>query len=218
MTHPTLAELISTHGRRVEYSPNRVLFHEGDESRTVYACVSGRINLFVTTPTGREIVLGAKTAGQAFGELSALDGGRRSATAIAMTRTVTAQMTGAEFLAALEETPNLPMVVLRELAEHLRIANSRAGAVASEHVGERVANLLVELTVKFRRHGPKSGPVELPITQHELAAWVSCTREAVARSLAPLRESGAIETGRNRITVHDVDLVLDVARKSAHHA
>ena len=128
MTHPTLAEIISTHGRRVEYDPDRVLFHEADESRTVYACVSGRINLFVTNPTGREIVSGAKTAGQAFGELSALDGGRRSATAVAMTRTVTAQMTGPEFLAALEETPILPMVVLRELAGHLRIANSRAGA------------------------------------------------------------------------------------------
>lgn len=204
MALTTLGELVIAHGRCVEYASGRALFHEGDESRTVHACVSGRIKLFVTTPNGREIVLGSKSPGQAFGELSALDGARRSATAVAMTRTVTAQMSGEEFLAALAETPHLPIVVLRELAEHLRIANSRAGAVVSEHVGERVAHLLVELTAKFRRHGTTTGPVELPITQQELADWVSSTREAVARSLAPMRECGAIETGRNRIIVHDV--------------
>lgn len=204
MAPTTLGELVIANGRRVDYAPSRVLFHEGDESRTVYACVSGRINLFVTTPSGREIVLGSKTAGQAFGELSAL-GGRRSATAVAMTHTVTSQMTGQEFLAALDLTPHLPIIVLRELAEHLRIANNRAGAAVSEDVGERVAHLLVELAAKFRRHATASGPVEVPVTQQELAAWVSSTREAVARSLAPMRACGAIETGRNRIIVHDVD-------------
>ncbi len=211
MEQLTLGAFVAARGRRVDYASDRVLFHEGDESRSVYACVSGRVNLFITTPVGREVILGAKTTGQAFGELSALDGARRSASAVAMEPTSIALLSGDDFLSALTDAPGLALLVLRDLAEHLRIANGRAAARTSENVGERVAHLLVELTEKFRRHGGPINPVALPITQDELAAWVGSTREAVARSLVPMRKCGALETGRNRIVIHDVSSLLTAA-------
>ncbi len=53
---------------------------------------------------------------------------------------------------------------------------------------------------------------QVAITQDEVAAWVGSTREAAARSLALLRECGAVRTGRGRITILDPDLLDQLAQ------
>lgn len=93
--------------------------------------------------------------------------------------------------------------MLHELAEHLRVSNRRALARATDNLNVRIAHLLTELAAKFRRHGGPVNPIELPITQDELAAWVGSTREAVSRSLAIMRKAGVLETRRNKIVLCD---------------
>ena len=199
----TLGEFVAGRGRKVTLRAGQVLFHEGDASTCVYACVSGRLNLFITTPTGRDVMLGIKVPTQAFGELSAIDGAPRSASAVAMEPTVIAQLSGDEFLDGLTHVPTLSLAVLRELSGYLRLVNARVSARSSENTTERVGHLLIELAAKFHRHAATQGRTELPVTQDEVAAWVGSTREATARSLAALRRCGVVETGRNRIIVLD---------------
>ena len=212
---PTLGAFVAERGRKVRLRTGELLFREGDESRAVYAVVSGRINLFITTPVGRDVILGFKVPVQGFGELSAIDAGPRSASAIAMESTLIAQMTGDEFLDQLYQVPTLSLTVLRGLAEQLRALNGRISARSSDHTPQRVGQLLIELTVKFRRHGPAGSVVVIPISQDEVAAWVGSTREATARSLALFRRAGSIETGRNRITVVDTESLQRLMREAA---
>ncbi len=220
----TLGGFVAELGTRVSLKPGQVLFREGDQSQCVYAVVSGRINLLITTPAGRDVMLGSKVPGQAFGELSVIDGGPRSATAVAMEPTLIAQLGGDEFLDQLSRAPHLSIALLRELAEHLRVSNGRAAARASDNLTARMAHLLIELGAKFRRHGTpthqvdrvdRDDRVELPITQDELAAWVGSTREAASRSLSVMRKAGVIETGRNKIVLCDANALLLLARSSA---
>ena len=211
----TLGELVGQRGTKVSLRVGQILFREGDESRCVYACVSGRMNLFITTPAGRDLMLGSKVPGQAFGELSVIDGGPRSATAVAMEPTTIAQLSGDDFLDQLQRAPHLSIVLLRELSEHLRVSNGRASARASENLTARMAHLLIELAAKFRRHGGPMHPVELPLTQDELAAWVGSTREATSRSLSVMRKAGVVETGRNKIILCDAPALSLLAQSSA---
>ncbi len=207
----TLGAFVAARGTSLKLRPGQVLFRQGDQSAAVYSCVNGRVNLTITTPTGREVLLGFKTPGQAFGELSAIDGGRRSATATATEPSVVAQLSADAFIDALADAPALGIVVLRELSEHLRRLNARLTAGSSERTVERVGNLLIDLAALHRRHGveadtsprPATATVVLSITQDEVAAWIGSTREAATRSLAVLRGAGAIQTGRNKITVLD---------------
>lgn len=203
--HPhaaALGELVVARGTRMTLRAGQVLFREGDPSTCVYCCVSGRVKVFVTTPAGRDLLLGVKSAGHAFGELSAIDLRPRSAAASAMERTVVSQLGADEFLDALQTVPGLAVIVLRELAEQLRRANSRVIARDSETTTMRTANLLLELGEKFQRHAPGPGDIVLPIGQDELASWIGATREATARSLATFRRAGALTTGRQRIVLH----------------
>ena len=200
----TLMDVVSHLGLRMTLKAGQVLFREGDESNAVYAVISGRIRISMATPVGREVILGIKVSGQVFGELSALDRLRRSATAAATETTILAQLRGDVFLDEVARTPALASLVIRDLSGQLRRANARIATRDTDNTTVRVGHLLVELVEKFRRHATTSGPITLPITQDELAAWVGSTREATARSLATYRRDGLIETGRQKITVVDV--------------
>ena len=115
-----LGELIVRRGTRMTLRAGQVLFAEGDPSTCVYCCISGRIKVFVTTPTGRDLLLGVKGPGQAFGELSAIDLRPRSAAASAIERSVVAQLSADDFLDSLHSMPGLAVLVLRDLADQLR--------------------------------------------------------------------------------------------------
>lgn len=208
----TLGELIAARGTKVRLSAGEPLFHEGDPSTSVYACSYGRIKVFVTTPAARDLLLGIKTPVQGFGELSAIDGRPRSASAVATELSVVAQLPAEDFMDSLRTAPELAVVVLRELSDQLRRANARVASRDAQSTTVRTGELLVELGAKFRRHAPATDAIELSITQDELAAWIGATREATARSLATFRRAGAISTGRHRIVLHGLDAVSDVLR------
>ena len=200
----TLTTVVSERGHRMTIKSGQVLFREGDESNAVYAVISGRINISISTPVGRDVLLGIKVSGQVFGELSALDRLKRSATATATETTILAHLQGNMFLDEVARTPMLASLVIRELSAQLRRANARIATRDTDNTTVRVGHLLVELAEKFRRHASGPGPITLPITQDELAAWVGSTREATARSLATYRRDGLIETGRQKIAIPDV--------------
>ncbi|MGI9646536.1 MAG: Crp/Fnr family transcriptional regulator [Ilumatobacteraceae bacterium] len=213
-----LGKLVLAIGAPLSLRKGDALFNEGDPSNSVYACRSGRLKVSVSTPGGEELVLGWKEAGEGFGELSALDGGPRSARITAVVDAELAVLSRAEFLEALRRAPDMAVGVLVELSAHLRRANARVTARRSERIPVRVAQRLVELAVQVRRHGEADGAdgtIELQITQEDLAGWIGATRESTARALADLRRRELIETRRGRILVLDAagleSAVVDVA-------
>lgn len=205
-----LGAFVAERGRPIHLEAGEVLFSEGERSDSVFACTGGRINLFVTMPSGRELILGTKTPIEGFGELSAIAEAPRTATAQAMEPSTISVMPGRAFLEALEIESQLAIEVLRELASQLTAANLRLSSRAVDSTTARVAQVLVELAGKLRRHAGPETP-SLDVTQDEVAAWVGSTREASARSLAVLRKSGMIFTGRGCITILDIDGLGQVA-------
>ncbi len=199
----TVGDLVAARGHRLVLSPGQPLFHEGDHSRSVYVCLEGRIRIFVTLPSGRELVLGIKTPGELFGELSAIDERPRAASAVAVEPTVVAHLPGEQFLAELHHEPDIALEVSRNLAEQVRASNARLRARSGDTALVRTGHMLIELARLKRRHANPTGPVELDLTQADIAEWIGTTRESTARALAHFRRAGAIETGRGHIVVHD---------------
>lgn len=208
----TLGTAVAEHGRRMKLASGRVLFRQGDESDSVYVCLSGRVRIHATTTSGRELIFGDKTAGMVFGELSAIDGRPRSAHAMACEPSEVAVLAADEFLDVLERFPALALSVLRELSELLRRSNARLEARDADRVQVRVGQLLVDLAAQVLRHGARDGTAVLMVSQDDLAGWVGATREATARALAGYRRAGLIETARGRIVVFDIDALATGVR------
>ncbi len=197
-----LGRLVLDLGAPIEIRSGDALFNEGDASNSVYACRTGRLKVTVSTPAGDELLLGWKGPGDAFGELSAVDGAPRSARVMAVEDSELAVLGRAEFLDALRRAPEAAVDLLVELSAHLRLANRRASAMRSNRIPVRVAQRLIELCAQLHRHGAMSH-YELPVTHDDLGQWVGATRESTSRALSGLRRQGVVSTGRGRIVVLD---------------
>lgn len=201
---PTVASVVDQLGRRRTCAPGELLFVEGDRSSSVYVCITGRVRIFLTLPSGRELLIGMKTAGEEFGELSAIDGCARSASAAAVGPTTVAVLSADRFRRAVDDWPSMSAAVCRSLSAQLRRANDRLATRNSDSAVVRTGRMLVELSSLMMRHGPAEDAYEVDITQSDLADWIGATREATARALARFRRAGLIETCRGRIVVLDV--------------
>ena len=200
----SVGHVIADLGRLRTYASGDLLFVEGDHSHTVYVCIEGRVRVFLTMPSGRELLVGIKLPGDEFGELSALDGRPRSASAAAIGPTVVAELRADRFIEALTDEPHLFVAVCQNLSAQLRLANDRLVARNSNSATVRTGRMLVELASLMMRHSGSSSSYEVPITQSDLADWIGATRESTARALAGFRRAGLVETCRGRIVVLDV--------------
>ena len=205
VTQPdVIAGLIIDYGNARRFKAGATVFREGDRGRFVYAVVDGEVKLTVATRVGRDVLVAVKRPGYAFGELAALDGRARSATATATRATVLAALDSTAFLEVLEQRPPAAIELLRQLAAYLRSANERVSASAADDTVTRAARQLLELASRFAEHHAAGARVELSITQDELAAWIGTTRESAARALGKFREANCVTTRRGQVFITDI--------------
>jgi CRP/FNR family cyclic AMP-dependent transcriptional regulator len=192
-------------GGRRRYAAGTALFRERERGDCVLVVLSGRAKLVTVTRDGHEVVLAVREPGDLIGEMSALDGADRTATAIALEPVETRAIAIPDFIAFLESTPGAALLLARQLCARLRDADrKRAEYLALDTLG-RVAARLVELAERFGSPGADGVVIEVSITQEDLAGWTGSSREAVIKALRKLRELGLITTGRRSVTVLDLD-------------
>src|SRR6185369_17378779 len=76
---------IAARMRRVDFTPDQMIFSRGDPGREIYLVLEGRIRLSILSSDGRELSFAHAGPGNIFGEIAALDGGERTAGATAIT-------------------------------------------------------------------------------------------------------------------------------------
>jgi CRP/FNR family cyclic AMP-dependent transcriptional regulator len=191
-------------GRPRRYRPRQRLFREGEPGDHVIAILTGRVKVSVQTRSGREILLAVKEPGDLVGELSAIDGRPRSATAVALEPVDALVVTAPAFVDFIEGHPRIAVRLLRALAAQIRDADRRSVDRDTGDITCRVARRLVDLAERLGEHRGSGIEVTLVVGQDDLAAWVGATREATSRALGRLRAEGWLTTGRRRIVLTDL--------------
>jgi CRP-like cAMP-binding protein len=166
---------------------------------------AGQAKVTVPDGDGHEAILGFRGPGELLGELSAVDGAPRSASATALEPMTALGIPGSAFRELLDRRPAIARALLGVLAERLREADRQRREFGAYDVTGRLARRLVELAERFGAPGDDGLEVSLALSQDELAGWCSCSREGVSRALATLRGLGWIDTRRRRIVVRDID-------------
>jgi CRP/FNR family cyclic AMP-dependent transcriptional regulator len=195
---------LEARGRRRAYQRGQILFSEGDPGGSVIALRSGRVKVSVQTLLGRELLLTIKGPGELLGEMSALDGRPRSATATAMEIVHGLVVSASVFQEFLGEHPRIAHRLLKALTLELRNTDE---LIADRDAGDtvrRTARRLLQLAIRYGEHNAGVTRVGLSLSHDDLASWIGVTREATSRALSQLRAAGYIVTGRRSITVVDL--------------
>ena len=209
-----LAGALRAEGRRVRFRRGQALFTEGDLAERVFIIERGWVMISSIAPSGREIVLGIRGPGDVIGDLSALDGAPRSASALAVGDVEATVAPGSTLTRALTD-PATAKELLRILAVRLRDSDRKRLEFAALDTLGRVAWRLQELGERFGQESSEGIEVDLPLSQEQLASWCGASREATVKALAALRSLGCITTGRRSVLIRDLEALRRHARGAA---
>lgn len=163
-----------------------MLFLQGDGSTELYVVSAGRIRLYRSSAEGAEQTLSVLTEGDVFGELSAVDGIARSATAAALTNSEVVQIKSESFIHCLNGSAGPAISMIRRLARMLRETDESLDLLAFADARARVISTLL----KYRdASGKVSG-----FTHRDLAALASTARETVSRVIAELMDERVLRS------------------------
>ncbi len=196
-------------GERRQYRRGAWIFIEGDMAGPALAVLEGEVRVEAAHDE-IAVEVGLFGPGAVFGELSAIDGRPRSASAIATQPTTVAAVSPAILDQLLSEHPSLAAALLRVMAARLRATTAFAVQHAPHDIDRRLAATLVELS---QTRGIEEGSiVMLDVTQGELATMLRSDTETTTSAIQRLRSRGLVLPGRGVIHVVNVRALEALAR------
>ena len=180
--------------RRVEFTPDQMIFSRGDPGREIYLVIEGRIRLSILSSDGRELSFAHAGPGSMFGEIATLDGGERTAGATAISRVQAMALPQKALLELIENNPKVAAAAIRFLCPRLRETDQRLEAIALHRIEVRLARLMLS-ALKLQSPGAKGGKatLDLGMSQGELALLIGASRPKVNIALTMLEDMGAID-------------------------
>jgi len=199
-------------GRLRHFNAATPLFLQGDVGANVMIIRTGHVKVFATSADGHEHVLAIRGPGEVLGDLSAVDRQPRSASGVALEPVDVQVVAADDFRAFLADAPGVALALLRVVITRMRDSDRHRVEFGAVDTSGRVAMRLVELAETVGEASDDGIRLALPLTQDDLAGWISASREAVARALASLRRRGLITTRRREITIIDLPALRDAIR------
>jgi len=103
-----------------DFKEGEIIFHYGDSGGEIFILRDGNVELFIESTEGQKIVISENAKGDVIGELSFLDGGARTATALAREATQTLVMHRDRLLEFIDKHPHAAMDLLTAVGRRLR--------------------------------------------------------------------------------------------------
>jgi CRP/FNR family cyclic AMP-dependent transcriptional regulator len=185
------------------YEAGKRIISRNADDRDVYLLVSGRVRITTYSQGGRQVTFRDFAAGEAFGEVAALDEKPRSADVIALDSALLASMSPPVFRRLLAEEPLVGERVMTRLAALVRALSDRVIDLSTLGVQNRIHAEILRLA---RAAGVERNRARLePGPKHaDIASQVSTYREQVTRELSALARAGILEKDGAALVVRDV--------------
>ena len=180
--------------RAVELPEGKVLFRPGDEVAGFVLVVSGRVDVYMTGRTGREILLYSVTPGETCVQttLGLLGEDDYSAEAVAETDIEIVIIPRALFMELLNSSTAFRTFVFHAFASRLQSIMQLLERLAFTKIEERLAAILLE-------RSDDSGLVRN--THQDLATAIGSAREVVSRRLELFGKKGLVALERGHIEI-----------------
>ena len=204
MDHARGSEALKDVGkdRRTRKLPKKeVLFHEGDELRSVPYVISGKVRTYKINNDGKEFVTGLHGEGDFIGYMGLLENGRAMESAETLEATEVALIPREDLLALLYKDRDVSIRFIKMLAHDVKEKEQHLLQLAYASVRQRVAQAL--LRVHDRYGSDQATDIGVKISREDLASIVGTATESLIRCLTDLKEEGLIDTQGRDIRISD---------------
>lgn len=214
---PIFAQLEESVLRRFEerchwktYESGELIIDHQEQSNDVRFIESGSVRIVVRMIEGREVIFNDFGAGRFFGEVSAIDGGTRSANVTALSRTRLCVMPQAIFKELCHEAPEVGWEVMVHLAQLVRLLSDRLSEFTFLKAKHRLYAELLRLSRPRTAH-PDQRIISPTPPQAEIADRISSRREIVSREMKTLEREGLLSRERGGLVLTQPDALSRLA-------
>ena len=194
-----LGELCATR----QYAKGEVVFVQGENGDALYGVVAGEIRVSANSAQGQEMHLNVIQPGEILGEIALLDGGARSASAIATKASMLLVMPRDAFLKLMQQEHSLASHFMVLLCQRIRWISEIVEDEAFRSVPMRLAR---RVAILARLHGEETeeGTI-LRLSQHDLAQFLNVSRQVVNVNLQQWQRDGLVSLSRGAVVVKDFE-------------
>jgi CRP-like cAMP-binding protein len=194
-------EQLSSHLQPRHFSRGEVIFHQGDVGTALFIVRKGEVTIRLSSTEGKEVILALLRRGDAFGELSLLDGEHRSTDAVAREEASLLSLQQADFRRFLAERPSVTPLLLANLSKMVRRVTQVVHDSNFLDARARLARVLLDLAQSQGRAQSKGVVLTSHITQTELASLCGLTRESTNKWLRFYAREGLLSYEDGYITL-----------------
>ena len=182
------------------YEAGETIFEIGDEARDVRFVIAGQARVLVSMMEGREVIFNDHGPGEMFGELGVVDGGARSASVVAQTRSQIAAMSDGVFRRLCHAHPKVGWAMLEHMSSHVRRLSNRLSEFSFLKARHRIHSELLRLSRP--RGGDSEERIITPVPrQTDIADRIASRREIVSREMKALEREGLLRRERGGLVI-----------------
>jgi len=195
-----IAEVIAI-GRQRSLPRGATLFSQGTPHDGIYLVESGRVRVFYTAPSGREITLAIWHPGNFVGGPEVFGGGPHVWSGVAVTNVNALHLPGAALRDLVVEIPSLAIGIIEGLAFKGKCYSAMAQMLGTRSVTERLAHLLLHLSELYGMRQRDGILIATRFTHEDIAHMVGATRQWVTMSLRRLHLQGVVIVHKGNLTI-----------------
>lgn len=200
-THPffrdfarPIIDRVVSHAITRRLKKGTVLFRKGDTGTNLCVVCAGSVRISVPSEQGQDAVFNVIPPGEIFGEIALLDGGVRTADAVAIEDTELLVIERRDFIPLVREHPEIAMKLIEMVCARLRRTSEQVEDIVFLRLPERLAKALMQL------HS-RAGNNSIRITQRDLSQMVGVSRESVNKLLRDWQRRGWLKLQRGGLTL-----------------
>jgi len=190
---------------RRSVGPRSVIVSQGTVGRDMFIVVSGSLKVSVLSDEGKEISFVVLRQGDYFGELSLIDGRRRSASVTSISKAELLVLGHSEYQQLLHKHPHTATQLLTQmlltLANRLRATDELYQDSVFLDVSARLAKFLLSVSNEDKDTGSGQRQVSIRLSQYELGTLVNASRESVNKQLRDWETHGIVSVNKGKITL-----------------
>lgn len=187
-----------------------VIFRKGDIGSKLYAVRSGAVRISAPSEEGKDAIFNLVVPGELFGEIAFLDGGQRTADAVAIDNCELMVIERRDFIPLIRDNPEVAERLIKILCARIRRTSEQVEDIVFLGLPGRLAKVLLHLYQPSAAAAPSS---KINVTQREISQMIGVSRESANKQLQDWQRKKWLKLERGGLVIFAPQALRDLLSK-----
>src|SRR5215468_1955924 len=188
-----------------------VIFRKGDIGSKLYAVRAGAVRISAPSEQGKDAIFNLVVPGEIFGEIAFLDGGQRTADAVAIDNCELMVIERRDFIPLIRDNPEIAIRLIKVLCGRLRRTSEQVEDIVFLGLPNRLAKALLHL---YRPSDTALPTNKIHVTQREISQMIGVSRESANKQLQDWQRRKWLKLERGGLVIFAPEALRDLVTKS----